>query len=592
MEKGLFQKEPFRVKTDVVWWKYPTSWFVCALFLAAILVSFLLPNPFPEPLTAYYLNDDVSIACAVLGPVYIIWGISFMYRCTDSQVGRILGSASFICTAWMLVTALKLIVTNKYVLHVIQYSQFVFLLVVLTLVFRAVSIDLGYHKTARWHRVSAAMWTVSTILSLLILTNDIHGLAFTLKGNAGSGLGTLFIGPLAWAIYAWFFILTVAFLIMLCFNHHQWNKRTVIVLFPCLLFWFAGCFLFAFSANSIIFVLMPIVTPFGCLLLTEICLQAGLVSGFWMFANFFKKLPFNTILLGHDKRVEYIAEDFVPLDEGLMQMFQEISLEPGESTVITLSEQSAYRIEGIHGGNLIVVEDRSSLAERARQLRSKQERLKTANRVLKGEHELRLALARRTKEDELFIDVKSTLDKVAEGIRVLLNEMPTGDSPEDIEERRRTLSVLKIFVAYCKRKGALVIAGKEDDEFTQARLQLVINETASDMRSIGIDCGALVDLHESLPVASVAVLYDCFYCFALIGLNVENPVLMAYVKDQDEQYVQMKCILEFDEYRMDSSISSVFENVLFPKDVDFNIEEDDGEFTLSVLVSRNLKEDR
>ena len=75
---------------------------------------------------------------------------------------------------------------------------------------------------------------------------------------------------------------------------------------------------------------------------------------------------------------------------------------------------------------------------------------------------------------------------------------------------------VKLLVAYCKRKGGLILAEKSDPDFNRERLELVFNETAADLRSLDIECAALVETSEVLPAATVSVLYDCLYDFAAL----------------------------------------------------------------------------
>ncbi|WP_455521790.1 hypothetical protein [Senegalimassilia anaerobia] len=98
----------------------------------------------------------------------------------------------------------------------------------------------------------------------------------------------------------------------------------------------------------------------------------------------------------------------------------------------------------------------------------------------------------------------------------------------------RGLTEVKLLIAYCKRKGGLVLAGKSDPAFNRERLQLVFNETAADLRTLGIDCAALVDVKRVLPASTVSVLYDCLYDFAAAAFAASNPILMLFVSDKAE----------------------------------------------------------
>ena len=84
------------------------------------------------------------------------------------------------------------------------------------------------------------------------------------------------------------------------------------------------------------------------------------------------------------------------------------------------------------------------------------------------------------------------------------------------------------------KTNGLVLAGKSDPAFNRERLQLVFNETAADLRTLGIDCAALVDVKRVLPASTVSVLYDCLYDFAAAAFAASNPILMLFVSDKAE----------------------------------------------------------
>lgn len=79
-----------------------------------------------------------------------------------------------------------------------------------------------------------------------------------------------------------------------------------------------------------------------------------------------------------------------------------------------------------------------------------------------------------------------------------------------------------------------MLAGKSDPAFNRECLQLVFNETAADLRTLGIDCAALVDVKRVLPASTVSVLYDCLYDFAAAAFAASDPILMLFVGDGSE----------------------------------------------------------
>ena len=156
---------------------------------------------------------------------------------------------------------------------------------------------------------------------------------------------------------------------------------------------------------------------------------------------------------------------------------------------------------------------------------------------------------------------------------MLLDSLPDSNDPDSIARRREMLVEVKLLVAYCKRKGALVLAEKSNPEFNRERLQLVFNETAADLRSIGVECAALVQTNTPLPASVVSVLYDCLYDFATVQLR-------AMLDSSDAESERMAAT--FDELRAS----------LEKHRVEYSIETDSSSASLVAYVPLSTKGDK
>ena len=168
-----------------------------------------------------------------------------------------------------------------------------------------------------------------------------------------------------------------------------------------------------------------------------------------------------------------------------------------------------FKVYGVSGGAALLAEDVTLLDERRRVLTERQERLRRSNEVLRHESGVRRELWRLESEERLLSSIEGSISDKVSHMRELLAALPKGSEAGERAQRRDMLTEVKLLVAYCKRKGALVLSERSDPEFDRDRLQLVFNETASDLRSIGVDCAAVVNLDGELPSAVVSVLYDC-----------------------------------------------------------------------------------
>ena len=143
-----------------------------------------------------------------------------------------------------------------------------------------------------------------------------------------------------------------------------------------------------------------------------------------------------------------------------------------------------------------------------------------------------------------------------------------------------------------------MLAGKSDPAFNRERLQLVFNETASDLRTLGIDCAALVDVKRVLAASTVSVLYDCLYDFAAAAFAANNPILMLFVSDKVEagegpgtgkqRIVEMRAALEAEESAQTEGYTRSLEELrrtLERRDVSFSLDVASTGATLAVRVS-------
>ena len=213
-----------------------------------------------------------------------------------------------------------------------------------------------------------------------------------------------------------------------------------------------------------------------------------------------------------------------------------------------------------------------------------------AVRLTQREAEVQHEMWRLRSERELFVEIEKSLESKTRRIQMLLDSLPDSNDPDSIARRREMLVEVKLLVAYCKRKGALVLAEKSDPEFNRERLQLVFNETAADLRSIGVECAALVQTNTSQPASVVSVLYDCLYDFATVANAASDAVLMLFVQ-QDERRVQLRAMLDSSDAESER-MAATFDELrasLEKHRVEYSIETDSSSASLVAYVPLSTK---
>lgn len=119
--------------------------------------------------------------------------------------------------------------------------------------------------------------------------------------------------------------------------------------------------------------------------------------------------------------------------------------------------------------------------------------------MLENERQISQATSSLMAEERLVDEVEAALSVSLARIADILSSLPAKkDAPPAV--RRKELERVRTLIAYCKRKGSLVLAEQADPELDCDRIRLIASELAGDLRAVGIDCAAVVDLAHPITV--------------------------------------------------------------------------------------------
>ena len=102
---------------------------------------------------------------------------------------------------------------------------------------------------------------------------------------------------------------------------------------------------------------------------------------------------------------------------------------------------------------------------------------------------------------------------------------------------------MKLLLAYGKRRGRIVLDESDGRTFDAVDLRLVAEEIVVDMRSVGIECAALVEIESPIVASAGCSLYDCVFDVAIAAFRCIDPVIMLYVRF-DAGALELRCSLE------------------------------------------------
>lgn len=498
-------------------------------------------------------------------PAVAVWGFSVHMRCSDARIRRCLKGVALLVGLWMLDVLVKyrIPIDAPRLIAFLWYLYYVPMTLIPTLcllcALRASALDERPFAIV----LRRVLWVASGAIIALVLTNSLHLQVFSFDVSDPDWQS-------AYA-YNWGYWLAVAvyvaeylgsFALLLVASRRR--LRGVIGVLVMVAVPFAAYSLmyalrheFAIRTNFSLNYCVVVVT------LLELALDFGLLPSYSWYDEAFSRLPLDLKVLARDGSVAFSTDSAGPVPERVLDLTRKVA-QSGTHSGATRFRTSAiphtlFKVYGVSGGAALLAEDVAPLDERRRILTQRQERLRRSNEVLRHESGVRRELWRLQSEESLLRGIEESVsDKVCR-MRQILASLPRGAGEDDRARRRDMLTEVKLLVAYCKRKGALVLSERSDPEFDRDRLQLVFNETASDLRSIGVDCAAMVSEEGDLPAGVVSVLYDCLYDVASAALFATDPILMLFVGG-DGDGVEMRAALEaamVDQSRLESATQSL-----------------------------------
>ncbi len=515
---------------------------ICWLAGAVALALAWPPTP---PVAPEQTQDAFSVAIdrtalnCVFGVVFSLWGVMAYLRCLDPRISRRLAAVAVTLTLWLLAVTIKWNTSDLTLERYLWYSYYTPMALIpplcLSCALRSAGVELGERRAPVTLTAAAAGTTFAT----LALTNDLHQLFFTFNAPTSGVVGTYSYGPAYWMFFAYSGLYYLAFFCALWRSSRR-SLRSLVAPAAAVtvagMLYFAAYALQAPLASSLNFSLV-----YGILVMVvlELCLDLGLIPSTRSFNKVFDGLPFDLKIVSREGVLFRKTEVAEPLRPEVVARMS--PAEPASFTLPSLPDMQ-FVSWPLSGGMALLTQDMGPLRTLNRTLEKRGAELERDRQTLEHDRELAELLAGLEAESALVDDVDRALSTSMSEVTTLLRTLP-----EDPAARRRQLERARMLVAYCKRKGSLVLAEAADPELDRDRIRLIANELACDLRAVGIDCAAITNLRHPVAAQQASTLYDCIYDMAAMAFDCTSPALIYHLGERDDGMVELRANLQSDD---------------------------------------------
>lgn len=448
--------------------------------------------------------------------LFIAWGISIRRRIVQKQVAQYLTGISVLLILWFTFRSAKYFIfwqpTAIRYLWYLYYLPMLFIPILALLV----ALSLGKPDDYRLPKAACALWIISGILLLLVLTNDLHQLVFTFPEDAevwsykcnGYGIGSFIV-------IGWQILCMISALVVMIIKCRLKNGRrqlwTVIPMAVSLVYlglnymdvqWFKLFFGDITAFQSLMYML--------CF---EGCITCGFIhSSSRYFDLFSSSIGTSAVITDKDFNVRYAALN--------ARRIPRIDMIKAAHSPLTVENGLTVHSIPVNGGYAVWTEDMSALLKIKEQSESLAEELNERNNLLRYEYKREAKRQKIEEQNRLYDLLRSATQTQINKISVLTKEYQKINKT-DPTRAKTLLAEIAVLCSYIKRRKHLTLLTDRDYKVAITELTRAFTESLQTLKLLNVRSTFFADSELSmLPGKSAAAIFDFYE--QVIESDLEN----------------------------------------------------------------------
>lgn len=465
----------------------------------------------------YMENFDVIIFSGLI----VGWGVSVSYRIVQKNIRICLVISAALMLLWMALRAIKYnspADINTYGRY-LWYSYYIAMVFLPLMMFFAM---LNIGKPENTNNRKYLLIIPAAVLVLLVMTNDLHQLAFVFEPDFHNWNKQYSYGPVYYVIAVWIFMLVLS--INQCRISATRKKLwiPIVIILVAIIYTVWNNLNHGYSGLRIYNV--PEVFCFASIALWESLIQIGLVPSNTGYGNFFNASNLNALIFDNEGNMKYRSKNAANVSKNVV-------LQNGNSVVI--DENIILKKHNIKGGKAVWTEDISAINRINRELSEIKEQISEYNVILKSEAELKKRRAAVTEQNKLY-------DNITEFIRPQLCDLE--NILKNIENNSGDISVnyarACVVNVYIKRISNLFIMAKSRKMLNAFELENSIRELAEYISVYGISCSFFSNVSGEISAEKSIAIFKFIGEFIRLKMNCTDALL--FNLKADNKFIDLK----------------------------------------------------
>lgn len=491
---------------------YITSTFFVLLAMSLHLLEFFGVITFSVNAIVFFLYTIVIL----------LWERIMASRILRTQSKKYFKMIASLMIGYLAIRTLKyeILFDNMLAIKYIRYIYYFFSLNIIHLVF---FISLMVNKSERerisswWH----LLWIPTETFVLLVLTNDLHGLAF----SNDVPLGVEAYKPLFYIIVLYAAILTIASLVSaLLASRSMRSPWPVLLPISLMVLWILYTFSYVINRDFFVYIKTAIASAEFNILIIILFIESLV---------FTRSIPSNR---GYDKFLRLSSLNIGIMDMDGNVVFAPTKMPPVTAEMIHASLGKATKLDKdtllesarISGGESFWFIDLTELNSLKKRLYALNESLMSENELLSADKKLKEKMAKLEEQNEIRSYIDSSLSDKFNFLKIVMNNLP-----EDEKSFEAVLKRACITSAYIKRYSNLFLLSKKDKNIAMAELGLAFTESLNYLSLSGVASKINWQSEGALDIDTALAIYEVFQRILEVNYHALKAVDVSLVNDDE-----------------------------------------------------------
>ena len=480
------------------------------------------------------MNKFITLLFAIF---FTMWTIRLYYKLYDNKTRRYILFIGILIVFWMLIRIIRGVTIDINIERICWYLYYLPLIFIPTLFYVCSNSLLSKMNKTR----KIFIYLISSILLILVLTNDFHELVF--KFNNGIYFHNDYNHYVGYyLIFIWIFYLFGGGMIKLAINRLK-IKKDLKVFLPLivLLLGLIYTYLYILDVPYIRETNMSIVNSVLICLGIELAFYLDLIPNNKKYIQKFFNSNLDMAIISLDGKTKYTTCSFKVIPNFILD-----DIKNNKVKQIYQKKNIVYDIKENKDSYVILRKDLTNI------FKLKEEMLKQQKELLKQQESMKLE--EKTKRELYEIKIrKDTINRVEKKLEEKRLEAKKILMKDDI--KREDLEKVKRIIIYSKKKSMLIISEMNNEIYNEESIKILLNELIVGMSSLNIEGLVVVKNKMNIKGRIMSYLYDIVY--ELIE-NSKNNAVMLYVFS-DNNIVNLKAVIGTnkkikDKLKLDSNI--------------------------------------